>query len=337
VDDARAVGPRECVMPEAGAAPAPAPASGLETELCRSTAENVSVDVEGRRLRFTHLNKVYFPEEGLTKRDLLCYYLRMGPLILPFLRDRPLVLRRMPEGMKGQLFYQKDAGEFAAEWMPTVPVDGVRYFMANDLAGLLYLTNLGCIDHDPWASRVDDLTHPDYLFIDLDPTDETPYSTVVAVARAVHDVLSEIGLKAYLKTSGASGLHIFVPLERVYDFEQAGRFTEIVSRLAAARVPEKVTFERIVEKRPHNRVLLDYSQLNYSRPLASVYSVRPTPKASVSAPITPGELRPSLRPEQFTIKTMPARLERTGDLWGDFWDSRQRLEPALEKLRDSLG
>ncbi len=332
------VEPRECVMPEAAAAsaPAPEPVPGLETELCRSSAENVTVDVEGRRLKFTHLNKLYFPDENLTKRDLLCYYLRRAPLILPFLRERPLVLRRMPDGMRGQLFYQKDAGEFAAEWMPTVRVEGVRYFMANDLAGLLYLTNLGCIDHNPWASRADDLTHPDYLFVDLDPTDETPYSTVVAVARAVNDVLSEIGLKAYLKTSGASGLHIFVPLEPGYDFEQASRFTEIVSRVAAARVPDKVTFERIVERRPHNRVLLDYSQLAYTRPLASVYSVRPTPNACVSAPITPGELRATLRPERFTIKTMPARLERAGDLWADFWQSRQCIEPALEKLREGL-
>lgn len=328
------VDPRECVMTEAAAPPVPT--DTLQAELCRSTAETVSADVEGRRLRFTHLNKLYFPEENLTKRDLLCYYLTVAPLILPFLRDRPLVLRRMPEGMRGQLFYQKDAGEYAAEWMPTVPIDGVRYFMANDLAGLLYLTNLGCIDHNPWASRVDDLTHPDYLFIDLDPTEETPYSTVVAVARAVHDVMSEIGLKGYLKTSGASGLHIFVPLERVYDFEQANRFTEIIVRVAAARVPDKVTFERVVEKRPRNRVLLDYSQLNYSRPLASVYSVRPTPQACVSAPITPGELRPSLKPEQFTIKSIPERLERTGDLWGDFWESRQRIEPALERLRSAL-
>lgn len=331
------VDPRECVMPETAApASAPEPAAGPETELCRSTAESVTADVEGRRLKFTHLNKLYFPDESLTKRDLLCYYMRVAPLILPFLRDRPLVLRRMPDGMRGQLFYQKDAGEFAAEWMPTVRVEGVRYFMANDLAGLLYLTNLGCIDHNPWASRADDLTHPDYLFVDLDPTDETPYSTVVAVARAVHDVLSEIGLKAYLKTSGASGLHIFVPIERGYDFEQAARFTEIVARVAAARVPDKVTFERIVDKRPHNRVLLDYSQLAYTRPLASVYSVRPTPNACVSAPIAPGELRATLKPERFTIKTMPARLERTGDLWGDFWTSRQRLEPALERLREAL-
>jgi bifunctional non-homologous end joining protein LigD len=318
--------------------PQEAPAGELP-ELCRSKAETVSLEINGRPLRFTHLEKIYFPEPGLTKRDLLCYYARMAPLILPFLRERPLVLRRMPEGLKGELFYQKDAGQYAADWMPTVPIRDeetgkeVRYFVCNDLAGLLYLTNLGCIDHDPWASRIDDLRRPDYLFLDLDPTDQTPFSTVVEVARAAYDVLTEAGLKAYLKTSGATGFHIYVPLERVYGFEQAARFTEIVARMAAARVPDKITFERVVARRPPGRVLLDYAQLAYSRPLASVYSVRPEPAATVSAPVRPDELRPPLDPRSFTMKTMPARIAKAGDLWADFWDSRQRLEPALEKLR----
>jgi bifunctional non-homologous end joining protein LigD len=249
------------------------------------------------------------------------------------LKGRPLVLRRRPEGLKGQLFYQKDAGNYAADWMETAAIDGVRFFVVNDTAGLLYLTNLGCIDHNPWASRVDDLEHPDYIFIDLDPTEGTPFTTVVDVAREIHKVLAAAGLKAYLKTSGATGFHIFVPLERVYDFKQAGTFTEIVMRLAAAKVPDKVTFERKVERRPRGRVLMDYSQLSYSRPLASVYSVRPEPAANVSSPVTADELRSSLRPEQFTILTLPERLKKVGDLWADFWDSRQRLEPALERLR----
>jgi len=318
--------------------PRQAPAEVLP-ELCRSKAETVSLEIEGRPLRFTHLDKVYFPEPGLTKRDLLCYYARIAPLILPFLRERPLVLRRMPEGLKGELFYQKDSGEYAPEWMPTVPIRDetarrdVRYFVCNDLAGLLYLTNLGCIDHNPWASRVDDLQRPDYLFLDLDPTEKTPFSTVVEVARAAYDVFSEAGLKAYLKTSGATGFHIYVPVERVYGFEQVTRFTEIVARVAAARVPDKITFERIVARRPPGRVLLDYAQLAYSRPLACVYSVRPEPAATVSAPVRAEELRPSLDPRSFTMKTLPARLEKVGDLWADFWDARQRLEPALERLR----
>jgi bifunctional non-homologous end joining protein LigD len=328
------IDPKDCRFESAQEAP-----EGELPELCRSKAETVSLEIEGRPLRFTHLDKVYFPEPGLTKRDLLCYYARVAPLILPFLRERPLVLRRMPEGLNGELFYQKDAGQYAAGWMTTVPIRDeetgkeVRYFVCNDLAALLYLTNLGCIDHDPWASRIDDLRRPDYLFLDLDPTDKTPFSTVVEVARAAYDVFTEAGLKAYLKTSGATGFHIYVPLERVYGFEQATRFTEIVARMAAARVPDRITFERIVARRPPGRVLLDYAQLAYSRPLASVYSVRPEPAATVSAPVRADELGPLLDPRSFTIKTMPARIAKLGDLWADFWESRQRLEPALEKLR----
>lgn len=329
------VAPEECVFEPEPAAEAPA--AGVERRIRETKGETLQIDVEGQPIRLSHLNKVYFPEENLTKRDLLCYYARVAPLILPFLRERPLVLRRMPEGMKGRLFYQKEAGQAAPDWMSTVVVPGegkdVRYFVANDAAALLYLTNLGCIDHNPWASRIDDLEHPDYLFVDLDPTDGTPFSTVVDVARACYEVLSEAGLKAYLKTSGATGCHIYVPLERVYDFEAVTRFTEIVTRLAADRVPGKVTFERSVERRPHGHVLLDYAQISYSRPLAAVYSVRPTPHATVSAPVTPDELKRTLTPERFTIKTMPERLEKTGDLWRDFWQSRQRIEPALKKLR----
>jgi bifunctional non-homologous end joining protein LigD len=321
--------------------PAAPPVQGIERQIREAKTETLSVNVEGQPVRLSHLNKVYFPEKNLTKRDLLCYYARVAPLILPFLRERPLVLRRMPEGLKGHLFYQKDAGEAAPDWMTTVVIPGgergkdVRYYVANDMAALLYLTNLGCIDHNPWASRIDDLDHPDYLFVDLDPTDDTPYSTVVDVARACYGVLSEAGLKAYLKTSGATGFHIYVPLERVYDFEVVTRFTEVVTRLAADRVPGKATFERIVERRPHGRVLLDYAQISYSRPLTAVYSVRPAPHATVSAPVAPDELKRALKPERFTIETMPERLEKTGDLWRDFWQSRQRIEPALARLRDA--
>jgi bifunctional non-homologous end joining protein LigD len=140
-------------------------------------------------------------------------------------------------------------------------------------------------------------------------------------------------MKFYGKTSGATGFHIFVPLERIYSYEQATAFSHIVTRLAAARVPEKVTFERTVAKRPPGSVLLDYVQLARGRPLASVYSVRPQPQATVSAPVTLEEMRPGLRVERFTLKSMPERLKKTGDLWADFWQSRQRIEPALERLK----
>jgi bifunctional non-homologous end joining protein LigD len=305
-------------------------------EIAGCEKDELSLDVEGRKLRLTHLNKIFFPAAGLAKRDLLAYYARVADLILPFLRGRPLVLRRMPDGVTGQLFYQKEAGAMP-EWMETVSLASegkrIRYAVCNDLASLLWLTHLGCIDHNPWASRGDDPDRPDYLFIDLDPTDETPFSTVVEVAHAVCEVLTQAGMRFYGKTSGATGFHIFVPLERIYTYEQATAFGQIVSRLAAARVPDKVTFERTIAKRPTGRVLLDYVQLARGRPLASVYSVRPEPQATVSTPVSFEEMRPGLRMERFTLKTMPERLKKTGDLWADFWQSRQRIEPALDRLK----
>jgi bifunctional non-homologous end joining protein LigD len=308
-----------------------------QEEILEARGDNPTIEVEGRRLKFTHLNKVWFPGAGITKREVLAYYASIADLILPFLRGRPLVLRRMPDGLKGELFYQKDVAGGVPEWLETVVVNtegkDVRFAMANSLASLLWLTHLGCIDHDPWSSSAASLDEPDWVFIDLDPTEETPFSTVVAVARAVNEVLVQAGVRVFLKTSGATGMHLFVPLERGYTYQQATAFGEIVSRLAAARVPNLVTFQRIVAKRPKGRVLLDYLQLAWGRSLASVYSVRPEAQATVSAPVTAEELRPSLAPGQFTLRTMPSRLAKAGDLWADFFRSRQRLEPALAALR----
>jgi bifunctional non-homologous end joining protein LigD len=326
------IDPKECTF----SAEKPKAQRSVAGEIAAAQGDDVTLDVEGRKLRLTHLNKVFFPEVGLTKRDLLAYYARVSSLILPFLSQRPLVLRRLPDGVGGGLFYQKEAGKMP-EWIETVaiPSEGkkIRYVVCNNVATLLWLTHLGCIDHDPWASRIDDLEHPDYVFIDLDPSEGTPFASVVDVAREVCAVLSQAGMKFYVKTSGASGIHVFLPIERVYTFEQAAMFGQVVSRMAAARIPEKSTFERTVAKRPRGSVLLDYAQLAYSRPLASVYSVRPEPQASVSAPITPQELKPALTPARFTLKNMPERLEKAGDLWSDFWRSRQRIEPALERLK----
>jgi len=309
-------------------------------EIAGGKLDGLTLEVDGRTLKLTHLNKIFFPEVGLTKRDLLAYYARISDLILPFLRDRPLVLRRAPDGVAGELFYQKDVGAGIPPWIDTavIPTEGkrVRYAVCNSTAALLWLTHLGCIDHDPWSSRADDLDHPDYLFLDLDPTKGTPFSTVVEVAREVCAVLEEAGMKSYPKTSGATGFHIFVPVERVYTYEQAATFCQIISRIVGARVPDKVTFQRIVAKRPPGRVLLDYQQLAWGRPLASVYSVRPEPLATVSAPVSLSELKPGLKAERFTLKNMPERLKKVGDLWTDFWRSRQRLEPALGRLHQAV-
>jgi bifunctional non-homologous end joining protein LigD len=310
----------------------------IEAELFKGHAETVTIELDGKRVRLSHLNKVYFPESSYTKRELLAYYYRMADFILPFLRDRPLVLRRYPDGIKGQAFFQKDMREGLPDWFKAVPVDSeergkqIHYATADDRASLLFLTSLGCIDHNPWSSRYADLDHPDYFFFDLDPSEGTEFSVAVTIAGALHEKLQELRLASLLKTSGATGIHIYIPVEPVYTYEQLRTFAEIVARTVTSEHPNLVTNERSVAKRPAGRILIDVQQNAHGRPLAAPYSVRAFPKAPVSAPILPQELRKNLRPETLNIKTVFARLKEKGDLWGDFWKRQQRLEEAIELL-----
>jgi bifunctional non-homologous end joining protein LigD len=310
----------------------------IEAELFKGRAENIVVDLDGKRFRLSNLNKVYFPESGHTKRALLAYYDRMADFILPFLRGRALVLRRYPDGIKGQAFFQKDVREGLPDWFKTVPVDSekrgeeIHYATASDRAALLFLTGLGCIDHNPWSSRYADLEHPDYFFFDLDPSEGTDFSVVVTVARALHEKLEELRLVSFLKTSGATGIHLYIPVEPLYTYEQLRTFAEIVARTVTAEHPNLVTNERSVARRPAGRVLIDVQQNALGRPLAAPYAVRAFPKAPVSTPILPRELRTSLKPETLNMNTIFARLKEKGDLWADFWKRRQRLEEAIELL-----
>ena len=314
----------------------------IEAELFKGRAETINIELEGKRLRFTNLNKVYFPESGYTKRDLLAYYYRMADYILPFLRGRALVLRRYPDGIQGQAFFQKDLVEGVPEWFKTAPIDSeergkqIHYATADDRASLLFLTGLGCIDHNPWTSRLDDLEHPDYFFFDLDPSDGTDFSVVVTIARALHEKLEELGIVSFLKTSGATGFHIFIPVEPLYTYEQLRTFGEIIARTVTAQHPSLVTNERSVAKRPAGRVLIDVQQNAMGRPLACAYSVRAFPKAPVSVPVLPRELKSGLNPENLNIKTVFARLKEKGDLWKDFWKGQQRIEGAIERLSEGV-
>ena len=310
----------------------------IEAELFKGCSETVTIELDGKRLRLSNLNKVYFPESGYTKRNLLAYYYRMADFVLPFLGDRPLVLRRYPDGIKGQAFFQKDLREGIPEWFTTMPLDSekrgeeIHYATANDRASLLFLTGLGCIDHNPWSSRYADLEHPDYFFFDLDPSEGTDFSVVVTIARVLHEKLEELRLVSFLKTSGATGIHLYIPVEPVYTYEQLRTFAEIVARTVTAEHSNLVTNERSVARRPAGRVLIDVQQNALGRPLAAPYAVRAFPQAPVSAPLLPRELRPGLRPASLNIKTVFARLKEKGDLWGDFWERRQRLENAIESL-----
>jgi bifunctional non-homologous end joining protein LigD len=345
------VEPEECVI-EALTQPAATPAvvaapafvgkvisreKDVEAELTSGREENVVLELDGKRLRLSNLNKVYFPESRITKRELLAYYYRIAGHILPYLRECPMVLRRYPNGIAGESFFQKEAGEGLPEWIETAVVSSdnhppIRYFLANDRAALLYLTNLGCIDHNPWPSRRESLETPDYVFFDLDPTDGTDYNIVVEVARALCDRLDDLGLAVFPKTSGASGLHIYLPLERRYTYEQARTFAEIVARLVGSENQKLVTMERAVSKRPKNKVLIDFVQNAFGRPLAAPWAVRAQPHAPISMPLERAELRRGLAPERLNIRTVAARLKKVGDPWAEFWKKRQRLEKATERL-----
>jgi len=312
----------------------------VEAELFNGHAENVTLEIDGKRFRVSNLNKVYFPESGYTKRDLLAYYYRMADYVLPFLKDRPLVLRRYPDGIKGQAFFQKNMSESKGlpDWFRTVEVDSeskghaIRYAIANDRASLLYLTGLGCIDHNPWSSRYPDLTHPDYFFFDLDPSEDTEYSVVVKIAKALSENLQHLKLNVFLKTSGATGMHLYLPVEPIYTYEQLRTFAEIVARVVSAEHPNLVTNERTVAKRPAGRVLIDVQQNAQGRPLAAPYVIRAFPKAPVSTPLEPDELRANLKTKKLNIKTVPERLKEKGDLWDDFFKSSQTLDEAVNRL-----
>jgi bifunctional non-homologous end joining protein LigD len=315
----------------------------IEAELFRGHAESAVVEIDGKRMRWSNLNKVYWPESGYTKRELLAYYYRMSGYLLPFLRQRPLVLRRYPDGIRGQSFFQKDVREGIPEWLETVAIPSeekgqdIHYVVANDLAALLFLTSLGCIDHNPWSSRVDDLEHPDYFFFDLDPSDETDFSVVITIAKALFRKLQEIGVTAYLKTSGATGFHLYIPVEPVYSYAQLRTFAEVVARMVSSEHASLVTHERMVAKRPKGRVLIDVHQNATGKPLAAPYVARAFPKAPVSAPVSVRELTGSLTPEKFNIKTMAARIAEKGDLWADFWTRRLKIEDVMERLSASVG
>jgi len=329
--------PREQIV-SARKGPAAKLSSNPANELENGKSETLDIESDGQRLHFSNLNKIYFPEVGIKKRELLAYYYRMADYILPFLKDRPMVLRRYPDGVDGKAFFQKEAPSYLPDWIETTTVfsderrGNMQYILANNRATLLYLTNLGCIDHNPWSSRAESQDNPDYVFFDLDPTPGTPFTDVLYIAREISSLLKSIRMEAFLKTSGASGFHIFVPLEPIYTYDQTRTFADVLGRMVAAGNPKLITSERTVSKRPEGRIMIDALQNARGKPLACAYSVRAFPKATVSTPVTPDELKKGIDPEKCNIQTLDQRIAKVGDLWADFWNSRQTLDQALELL-----
>ncbi|HWE53552.1 MAG TPA: DNA ligase D [Bryobacteraceae bacterium] len=286
---------------------------------------------ENLNLKLTNLDKIYYPEDGFTKGDLLHYYDTVAPLLLPYLKDRPLSLKRYPNGIHQPFFFQKNTPETYPEWLRTETIGDIRYVIANDKRSLMYLVNLGCIDQNPWMSRVGSLKFPDYVLIDLDPY-KCAFSKVVEAALLVKDKLDKIGLKGYPKTTGGDGMHIFIPVKPHYTYEQARTFAEIIARLLAAERPDLFTTPRSVEKREKDHVYFDYLQISESKTISAPYVARAYPGAPVSAPLDWDEVTPKLLPSQFNIKNAPARFEKVSDLFAGVLKKPQELEKAFAKL-----
>ncbi len=280
-------------------------------------AEATSLPSKGRVVRFSNLNKIFWPEEGYTKGDLIEYYRAISPWLLPYLHDRPLVMTRFPDGIHGKNFFQKDAPQGTPDWVRTESIwseDSQRdidYFICNDVETLLHLANLATIPLHLWASRLSSVDRPDWSIIDLDPKG-APFTQVIEVARAVRALCDEIGLPCYAKTSGSSGMHVLVPLGGQCSFAQATQLAEVLARMLAAQLPEIATVERVIAKRG-GRVYLDFLQNGHGKLLVSPLCVRPVPGARVSMPLRWSEVNAKLDPTTFTIKTAPARMGKIGD------------------------
>jgi bifunctional non-homologous end joining protein LigD len=308
-----------------------------KSPLLPSDRKEVVLDIDGYGLKFSNLDKVYFPEDGYTKRDLLNYYDSVAPLLLPYLKDRPLSLKRYPNGIQEPFFFQKNTPETYPSWLRTETIRSegekraIRYVLADERASLLYLVNLGCIDHNPWMSRIGSLECPDFILIDLDPQG-CEYDKIVEAALLVREKLDAIGLESYPKTTGGDGMHIYVPIEPSYSYDQARSFAEIIARLVASERPDLFTTPRAVASREKNKVYFDYLQLAESKTISAPYSVRAYPGAPVSTPLSWDEVTPDLHPAQFDIANAPERFARMGDLFEGVLKRPQHLEKAFGKL-----
>ncbi|MFO7273294.1 MAG: non-homologous end-joining DNA ligase [Bacillota bacterium] len=304
-----------------------------------SRARRQWVRVGGRELALTNLDKPLWPEDGLTKGDLIAHYVSAAPYLLPYLRGRPVVLTRYPHGIHGKWFYQKDAPQGLPEWIPTWADradDGrvIHYLRIEEPAALAYVANLGAIELHPWLSSCLAPDQPDWAVIDLDPAEGATFADVLLVARLVRRILAEVGVQGFPKLSGATGIHIFCRAQPGTTYAETAAFCELVGRVLLRAYPEKVTLERVVAKRGA-KVYVDYLQNRRGQTITSVYGVRPLPGAPVSVPVTWEELEGE--PPRVTLRTLPERLAAVGDLFAPLLRSPQDLRGAAGRLRRFLG
>jgi len=297
-------------------------------------------NIDGHIIKFNNLNKLYWPEDGISKRDMFNYYDKVAPYMVPYLLDRPMSLNRFPGGIHGQSFYQKNVAETAPSWARTMPHTNEKgedkeYLLGHDRATLLWMATLGCIEMNPWFSRVQSPDNPDYCVIDLDP-DKNTFNQVIEAAQMTKTILDGMGVPSYVKTSGSTGIHIYVPLGAQYTYDQSQLFAQVVVKLVHRELPSYTTLERMIANRKGN-MYLDFLQNRPGATIAGVYSLRPKPGATVSMPLHWDEVKPGLTMRDFTIRNAADRLRDTGDLFTGVLAGGIDMAAAIGQARATFG
>lgn len=295
-----------------------------------------SSDIPKSKVEFSNLDKVFFPKEGITKGDIIRYYDSIADYILPYLKDRPQSLRRTPDGIKKEGFFQKNVAGMVPKWVKTKKIksesqdEDIEWMLCQDRDTLLYMANLGCIEINPWSSRVKTLDNPDYIIFDLDPN-KADMKKLVTTALKVKEVLDRLKIKGYVKTSGGKGIHVFIPIKPKYTYDQTRDFSLLISQMVHRELPDITSLERMPKKR-EGKIYLDYLQNGRGKTMASIYSVRPREGAGVSTPLEWDEINDKLDLTKFNLKTIPKRLEEKGDLWEGFFENAIDLKSILASI-----
>jgi bifunctional non-homologous end joining protein LigD len=279
-----------------------------------------TLKIAGREVRLTNLDKLFWPDEKISKGNLIQYYVDVAPVLLPHIRNRAMVMKRYPHGAAGEFFFMKRAPVPRPEWIRTCSIEHeygniIDFPVIDDVASLMWVINLGCIDLNQWYATCDDVDRPDYVHFDLDPGEGATWERVLECGRIVRDALEALEMPPLVKTTGSRGLHVYVPIVRGPVQKEVWTFAKALAVELAARHPQLMTSEYRVAKRPRGRVLVDYNQNAWGRTLASIYSVRPRPRAPVSTPVAWKEIDQGIRIEDFRLDNVPSRLAKTGDLW----------------------
>ena len=300
--------------------------------------KNKHSKIKRSNVKLTNSDKIYFPKEQVTKGEIIEYYQSISAYIIPHLKNRPLSLNRFPNGIEEKSFYQKDASETFPNWIKTTKVHSestdknIDYVICNDKETLAFLNNLGCIDFNPWISSLPDLDHPDYLVLDLDPSAKNSFDEVIETAQCIKAILDQIKIKGYCKTSGSSGMHIYLPMGGHYDFTEVKDFAHILMTKVQEKIPEITTLERSLSKRNDKKIYLDYLQNRQGQTLASVYSIRPKEGANVSMPLDWDEVKKGLKISDFNIENAVERIKTKGDLFKPVLGKGIDMMAALELL-----